>query len=277
MNELQLRDFGGRVEELVTPPEFSALDDRGRALRHKRVGAVAALAACVLALAALTVLRDDPAREISPTRPTDRADVDSRPYPGNLMRTLAPGTYEITPSWTTSHPRARVTVPAGWNSWEGPNRFDGHAPGRTNEEALQHATWYVGLLVLEVDAVPSEPCGWPAREVGSSAAGLARAVGRIPGYRTTREPESRATFGYPATHFRLRPTAALLGCEGSASLFDTDRNGVIGAPEDPADVWVLDVEGDPLAVVATSTANAPDRARRQLTAVVDSLEVTTPG
>ena len=63
---------------------------------------------------------------------------------------LEAGTYELTPSRDGTEPTVLLTVPDGWNSWEGPNRFDGHRAGDSNEEALARSTWLVGLTVLDV-------------------------------------------------------------------------------------------------------------------------------
>ena len=95
MSELKLREFGARAEELVTLPDVAELEHRGRELRHRRVALVAALAACVLAVAGLLVLRDEPQGAVEPVRPPDGEGIGGTPYPGAVMQTLRPGTYWI--------------------------------------------------------------------------------------------------------------------------------------------------------------------------------------
>ena len=53
---------------------------------------------------------------------------------------LEAGTYELTPSRDGTEPTVLLTVPAGRKSLEGPNRFDGHREGDSNEEALTRST-----------------------------------------------------------------------------------------------------------------------------------------
>ena len=80
MSELKLREFGARAEELVTLPDVAELEHRGRERRHRRVALVAALAACVLAVAGLVTLRDDPPRNVAPINTPDDSG-GARSYP----------------------------------------------------------------------------------------------------------------------------------------------------------------------------------------------------
>ena len=169
MSEQQLKDFGARAETLVDVPDFAELDSKGAHLQTRRRLGVAAGLALVLAVAGAGVTQNhrssadhDPVNLPPPT-------TTAVPYPGNTMTTLDEGSYALqsccVPGHSTSdfasNPVAELAVPRGWNAWVGPNRFDGHAPGLSNEEALGHRTWYVGVLVLEVDAVNTRGCGWP--------------------------------------------------------------------------------------------------------------------
>jgi hypothetical protein len=273
MSDLRLREFAARAEELVTPPDLADLDRRGRALRQRRRGGVAALVACALAVVGLVTLRDDPGDTVEPAPPPN----DSRVYPGPQMRTLEPGSYVLLPSFAPGHPQARLTMPAGWNSWVGPNRFDGHAPGRDNGEALERATWYVGVLVIEVDSVASGLCDSAQRADVATAETLSRAVSQIPGYRTTREAASSAMFGYPATHLQLRSTLYMKrNCVEAPGLFNASGRGLLGSTVEPMDVWVVDVDGTPVLVVATWSATTPTAVRQELAEVIDSIEFFIP-
>ena len=274
MSEQKLKEFGARAEELVTLPDFSELDRRGGVLRRRRIATVAALAACVLAVV-VTVVRQDPPEAVQPIEPPDDPSIGGQLYPGNVMQTLDRGTYLLDPSRDDDHPRVRVTLPHGWNAWVGPNRFNGHAPGRSNEEALTHATWYAGLLVLDVEAVASRPCRSPETgdEIGDSADALVAAIRRIPGHRVTlNEKEAHDKFGYPATHLRLRETPALEKCRAAFDVFQTG-NGVVGGGND---MWVVDVDGEAILVAGGADANTPPTVRRELQAVIDSIEFYFP-
>ena len=268
---LKLKEFGDRAETLVTLPDFAELDRRGRALHQRRLGAAAALVACVLAVVGLTVLRDDPGKTVEPAPDPGR----SRTYPRGDVKTLDPGTYVLNPSsWKSDFPRARVTVPAGWSSWVGPTRFEGHAPGRDNDEALEDSTWYADVLILHVESVASGLCDTSQRFDVSTASSLNQAVSRIPGYRISREAESTAKFGYPATHFRLSTTAALRDCENAPGLFNAGGYGLLGSGD--SDVWVVDVKGTPVLVYASWSPITPAAVRGEVTDVVDSIEFFLP-
>ena len=126
MNDLQLREFRTRAEELVDLPDLAELEGRGRRLHRRRIALGAGLAAAVLAVTGgLVVARSatTATRRRSSRRTTERPPRCE--YPGPVMETLDAGTYLLQPSWEDTAPRARLTLPAGWNAWEGPNRFDG--------------------------------------------------------------------------------------------------------------------------------------------------------
>ena len=154
MSEQRLRDLGREAEELVDLPDLGSLQRRGRALRFRRQVAVVG-AAAVVATAGVFLFQDRTSDAPQPAPP--RSD-SSTVYPGAQMEDLEAGTYELTPSRDGTEPTVLITVPEGWNSWEGPNRFDGHREGDSNEEALARSTWVVGVTVLDVQWVATEPC-----------------------------------------------------------------------------------------------------------------------
>ena len=77
----------------------------------------------------------------------------------------------------------------------------------------------------------------------------------------TETPEPLATFGYPATRFRLIPTDAAAGCDDN--LFVTAANGVVGGYADIEDVWVVDVDGYPVLVDASRSGEVPPAVQRR--------------
>jgi hypothetical protein len=274
MTEQQLREFGTRAEELVELPDFGELDRRGQKLRRRRQSITAGVAACLLVVGAIITAQNLKPKAQEPVDPPELpAKVTA--YPGNHMTTLEEGTYELTLG-SPDAPVARVTVPSGWNAWEGPNHFDGHAPGRSNEEALGHATWYAGLLVLQVRTVAAGPCDSVLHTVDVSERGtsaVVRAIRHVPWLEPTAPPERLTKFGHPAVHLSLE-VALAKRCIVDM-LFDTVGNGAVtGFPEDGARVeaWVVDVDGSTMVVWSVWTPNAPQQEVRDLRAMIDSIE-----
>jgi len=276
MSEQQLKEFGARAETLVEIPDFAALDRRGHDLRIRRRAGVAAALAAVLAVAGVTVtqahrISADPGPVHPPT------PVKARTYNGGTMQTLDAGTYALHPSESDRTLTAELTLPRGWNSWIGPNRFDGHAPGRSNDEALGHLTWYVGALVLEVDGVNTHGCGSPWEDL-TSTKDIVAALGRAFSMEVVRGPEPDQRFGYPATRMRLRVTQAFEKCpEDALAVFHSTADGYIqyAFAGTVMDVWVVDVHGTPIYVQRAWTPKAPASARSELDSVIDSIELKT--
>ena len=265
MSDLKLQGFAARAEERMPLPDFDELENRGRRLRRRRVAAVTATTVtCVLAVVGVAVLRDDAPESVEPIRPPDDAQVQAEDYPGPVMETLDAGRYVLSPSLTDDYPKARITLPEGWNAWQGPNRF--------GDERDPDGDWYVGILVLKVDGVASRPCQRPGADdhLDPTAEALVRAVRAIPGFRITETAEPLETFGYPATHFRLIPEDPTATCD--ANLFRTGANGVVAGYADTEDVWVVDVGGYPVLVDAQRHGRTPQAIRRELAAAVDSIE-----
>ena len=274
MSDLKLQGFAVRAEERMPLPDFAELDRRGHALRRRRVAAVAGVVAtCVIAAVGVVVLRDDSPETVQPVQPPDDTPVQAMDYPGPVMKDLDPGKYALIPSSDPDFPRARITLPSGWNAWEGPNRFSGQEASGSNEEGLGHSDWYVGILVVKAIAVTTRPCQDVSPNmtvVGSSTESLLRAIRRIRGYQITESTEPLATFGHPATHFRLLPTGAGGRCDDN--LFTTSANGVVGGTDETEDVWVVDVDGYPVLIDSQQTAKTPPAVQRELSDAIDSIE-----
>jgi hypothetical protein len=274
MSEQQLKDFGARAETLVDVPDFAAIDARGRNLRSRRRAGVAATLAAVVAVVGVTVTqirRDD--TDTRPVKPPP--SIGAQTYPGGTMKTLDEGAYRLHPSADTGL-TAELTLPTGWNSWVGPNKFDGHKPGLSNEQALGHLTWYVGALVLEVDSVNTHGCGSPWNSL-ETAQDVVRALSHTFSTEVIRPAESVRRFGYPVTRMRLRVTGALKKCdEANLSVLHGTADGFIpyAYTGTVMDVWILDVDGTPIYVQGAWTPNAPEGARSELDGIISSLRFT---
>jgi len=276
MNEQQLRDFGARAEDLVEIPDLAELEQRGARLQVRRRVSVATALAVVVTVAGVAFAQTHrPPTDDRPVHPTPSEH--ARSYRAGTMKTLEEGTYALHPSFVESTLTAEFTVPRGWNSWVGPNRFDGHAPGRSNEQALGHLTWYVGALVLEVDGVNTDGCGAPVSGLLESPEDVVRALRRAFSMEVTRRPERVRAFGYPATRLRLRVTQAAESCRQDTAVFHSAADDFIqyAFTGTLLDVWVLDVDGVPIYVQKAWTPNAPLHIRDQLDGVVDSIRISS--
>jgi hypothetical protein len=284
MSEQQLKDFRARAETLVEIPDFTELDRRGRDLRVRRRVSVAAALAAVLAVAGVTAAQNHRAdAEPDPVKPAPPS-AGARPYPGVTMLNLDQGKYVVQPAWVAGRPStefadrpvAELAVPRGWNAWVGPNRFDGHTRSRTNEQALSHSTWYVGALVLKVEAVNTDGCASPDVGKVSTPEDLVAALRRTFGFQVLGDAQPVHRFGYPATRMRVRITRAIAECGDNNAVFDTATDGLIqyGDAGWTADIWVVDVDGFPIYVQKIWSPNAPRTARTELDSVIDSIRLT---
>jgi hypothetical protein len=226
LSELRLRDLGREAQDLVDLPDLGSLERRGRALRFRRQAGVVA-ATVVLATTGVFLFQDRTSQEPQPAPPRSAPQV----YPGMLMEDLEPGTYELTPSSDGADPTALITVPSGWNSWVGPNRFNGHRDGESNDQALARSTWLVGVAVLKVQGVASLPCQptvtGSGRDMGYEE--TVGAVRRVPGYQTAIvRTNGSDLLGYPSTAIHLTPGAAPRKCARASELFESDTSGGVG-------------------------------------------------
>jgi hypothetical protein len=197
-------------------------------------------------------------------------------YPMETMTDIPAGTYTLRPSVGSDMPVAHLAIPVGWNSWVGPNKFNGHTPGGTNEDALDRMTWYAGLLVLEPYAVPQLPCtGQEPAELpaaGLDIAALARAIATAPDVELLGATESVTRFGHSAVHLTTRVALAATPCTHDWVL-DTINNGRIETLMDGGTVetWVVDVDGHPMVVLASRWGEVPAAVEAELDSMLDSI------
>ena len=281
MSESRLRAFAEQAERLVDLPDVEALERRGNDVRARR-RTTAVAAALLVAIGGTVAVQERFQRADEP----DKVDTPGRPvmpYPGNQMHDLDAGTYELSPSSVRDEPTALITLPDGWNSWEGPNRFDGQLPddpvtGRYNETPLARATWYVGVLVVKVLGVSQDACyAVPGHfTFVDTYAETVAAVSSLPGYRMAAAPREETMFGRRATHLVLRATAGTKACVDETNMLLTSANGTVGG-EAHFELWVVDVDGVPLTVVTGWNGDVPPEVMAEQSDVVDSIEFRTSG
>ena len=277
MSERLLEAFRADAEHSVRLPDYEAIAARGRRRRLRRRAVGGAVAAGVLAASGFLATAYD--RSSSP-EPAEDADETAlvKPYPGVTSTTLEQGRYEFRPFADPSLPVVRFTLPPGWNSWVGPNRFEGLSDevtgvGGSNREAIDgDPEWLLGMLVLEPRWVAQPGCTM----VDVTEADATRVVRRlldIPRLRLTSDPQRTTRSGFPAVHLRLHETGPRDTCRQQAML-DTTQGGVdyVGSGT-TIDVWVIDVDGRPLLLWAAWTAKSPVAEVQDLLGIVDSVEV----
>jgi hypothetical protein len=277
MSERLLEAFREDAEKLTRRPAFELIETAGRRRRRRRHAVGGAVAACLLAVTGFLVVHDwDSRAEVGPADDRTTPSGEVTPYPSFTMTTLREGTYALRTSPDPHAPEVRLGLPAGWNAWMGPNRFEGMGrqvtfDADTNEGLLaDDPDWYVGLLVIEVESMAQRECT-PRSMEGASAPALARALVRIPGLGVLAEPESTVRFGHRAVHLRLQEVTRGIGC----GWFFHTASGQTGDGDFGAtyDAWVIDVADRPILVWAEWTPRAPRTEVDALLGIVDSIEV----
>ena len=280
MSERLLEAFREEAEHSTPLPDFDLISAAGRNRRRRRHAVVAAVTACVLgASGLLAATNGDP----SDPQPAGDSDATSRvtPFPVGAMTTLEEGTYELDP-FKTSRPTVRFTLPDGWNSWVGPNRFEGLSDGTSdqvgsNEEVLESGPdWVLGMLVLDVYWLAQPGCTM-TEMIAVDTTTLVDALTNVPRLEVVSAPERGVRFGHRVVHLRLREQGRAGACPNDnylhASL--TSEVNYLGRGT-TYDAWVIDLEGRPLLVWAAWTRDTPDDEVDDLLRIVDSIELVRP-
>jgi hypothetical protein len=277
MSERLLEAFREDVEHATRVPPYELVEAAGRARRRRRHAVVGAVTACVLAVTGILVGTE---RGRGDPQPAERPDGTSEvtPYPGARMTTLREGTYELEPAHR-ARPVVRFTLPAGWNSWVGPNRFEGlreqvaDQAGTNGEVLEQDPEWLLGLLFLQVDWLAQRGCTMTDLR-GDDTPSLVQALTKASRLRVTSGPEDTVRFGHPAVHLRLQQQGREAACLNDNLLNAAVNLGVTYLERDTTyDAWVVDLDGRPLLVLAVWTAKTPEDEVEDLHEVIDSIQI----
>ena len=266
----RLAAFREVAELHVERPVFEQIELRGRTRRMRRRAAVGVVAAGALTLsgffAAAMSTKADP-QPAGPTTPT------ATPYPGPEQVTLRAGTYELTPYADVNLPAAHVTIPDGWDASYGPDQFAGVGPvGADNDRARETSSWYAGLLVEEVGSLTKSNCD-EIGLLGADSEEVLAALTDLPRVEVTLGPEPATLLGHSAFHLVLRERRLEPTCPYDAMFASAQgRIGNLGLGG-TYDLWLVDVEGQPLLVVTAWTRNAPRAVVEELQAIADSIEL----
>ncbi len=268
MSERLLEAFREDAEHATRVPAFELIEAAGRARRRRRHAVGGAVAACVLATTGILLVTNEPS---APPQPAEQKDDTSlvTPYPGNQGQTLDEGTYEFELD-APSLPDVRFTLPPGWNSWIGPNLFEGY---RNREPGVKDEEWYLGLLILDVRSIAQQGCS-TTDLTGKDPAAVVQAFTRVARLRVVSGPDRTVRFGRPTTHLRLQEEGPERGCLDSVLMFGAKGSGITYfGPRTTYDVLILDLDGRPLVLLASWAAGTPRAEVEALLGVVDSIEL----
>lgn len=277
MSEQLLEAFREEAEQHTRVPAFESIEAAGRRRRLRRHAAAGVMTACILGVSGLVA---GTVGDSTDPQPAEDPDETSRttPYPVMTNTTLEAGAYEFRPSKDTSLPAVRFTLPAGWNSWLGPNRFAGlddlaTDEGRTNGELLvQDPEWVLGMVALDVKWIAQRGCTMTDL-TGEDTSALVEALTAVPRLTVTSGPESTVRFGYPAVHLQMREQGRGRSCPQDSVMTTAEAAfGYLGSGT-TIDAWVVDVDGRPLVLWAVWTARTPNGEVQDLLGIVDSIEL----
>lgn len=268
MSERLLDAFREEAERAIVMPAFERIEAAGRARRHRKHAVVGAAMACALVVGSLLAATG---RDHGDPQPAGDPRSAGIPWPGPEMVTLEEGTYDLTPYADVALPAARVKVPEGWNASYGPERFEGIGPvGTNNTKALERSAWYAGLHVHEVGMLAAPNCDF-LDLLGASVDEVLLHLTRLPRVDVTLGPDLVTRFGQPAYHLGLKVTQRGADCfevfsGATGPIGNLGQGGIY-------DIWLVDLDGEPLLVVAGWTRDTPRSVVDDLLIMADSIEL----
>jgi len=240
--------------------------------------ALAAAAVVVVAFAGYNLLPEDrgpggpsPSPSPSPTAAPTPTPAPTGPVALPSTGDLAPGTYYIDDRAITQAKRLTLTVPAGWVTTEGFLYKNQEAPGE-----LMLVTWVLTHIF-------DDACHWDEGsivDVGTTVDALVGALIDQKGREAS--PPSDVTFaGFPARRIELAVSANLdtATCTNGNLRYWPDPGPDFGgglccnAAGNTDVVYVVDVAGNRLVVVARHYPDSSERDKAELQAVLDSIRI----
>lgn len=192
---------------------------------------------------------------------------------------LAPGSYYIADSTIPQARRLTFTVPAGWTSSRHYRTLDlGKSPELVFRPTESGSQW---LHASAVDRIYSDVCHWRGTMItaGTSVADLATALAAQSG-RTASALTSTTVDGFAATRIELTtPDQDAAFCDGGWFHFwpapgpNEDVTGLVGFGNQTDVVYLVDVAGSRLVIVATYDKSSPAEDLAALDAVVSSIKI----
>lgn len=268
MSERLLDAFREEAEHAIVTPEFERIEAAGRARRHRRHAVVGVATTCALVV---TGLLASTGRDRVDPQPAEDTHSEGTPYPGPEMVTLEEGTYDLTPYADIALPAARVDVPDGWNASTGPERFEGIGPvGTDNTKALERSRWYAGLYLAEPLSLSDHNCAAVWLQ-GAGADEVLPHLTKLPRVEVTSGPDLVTRLGHPAYHLGLEVTRPGPDCPETIGGAKGPLSNL--GPGGTYDIWLVDVDGEPLLVVAGWTRDTPPSVVDELLAMADSIEL----
>lgn len=269
MSERLLHAFREKAERATTVPAFEPIEAAGQARGHRRHAFIGTVAACALVVCGLLAFTGVDHAE---PQPADDPHTAGTPYPGPEMVTLEKGTYDLTPYADIALPAARVKVPEGWNASYGPEKFEGiGAVGANNTKALDRSGWYAGLLVTELDWLAAPNCDL-LNLMGAGVTELLPHLTTLPRVDVTYGPDPTTRFGHPAFHLRLKEVRRGPDCAYETFHGASGPIGNLGLGG-TYDIWLIDLDSEPLLVLAGWTRDTPRSAIQDLRTMADSIEL----
>lgn len=271
-NESADRVLGTVLDQLDTTPQRRA-SWPVRRLPEMNTIAKFGLAAAVVAIAAVVgfnylVAPNVGAPRLVDSSPTPSLSPSPSPTPQPLGNApLDPGPVIATGFGASESVTFRFIVPEGWVGFSGV----GVLPA-TGTEAPDG----MGIGLGEVNAgLFQDPCRWAAGEpevpVGPTVEDLANALAAQTAYEAS-DPAAVSLGGYSGLRVDLQLPSDLESCD-SGEFYPWVGSIYSQGPDNRWDVWILDVEGDRIVVLATHFpgTSAEDLAEQQ--AIIDSLVI----
>jgi hypothetical protein len=265
------RVLGTVLDRLDTTPQRRATGWRARRLPEMNTIAKLGLAAAVVAIAALlgfnylvapnvggpSLFDSSPSPAPTPS-PTPQPLGDAPLDPGPVIATGFGASESLT---------FRFIVPEGWVGFSGV----GVLPASGTE-----APDGMGINLGEVNAgLFQDPCRWAAGDpqipVGPTVEDLANALAAQTAYEAS-DPFDVSLGGYSGQRVDLQLPSDVESCD-SGEFYPWVGSLYAQGPDNRWDVWILDVEGDRIVVLATHFpgTSAEDLAEQQ--AIIDSLAI----